>query len=144
MMRSWKVRALRRFVGTAVMLIGGQAFIHRLLYPLPDLPSYRVDRVVVVDPEEFVYEIRDPAAVRRLVAFIRAPKEHDPKWMPESFHTPNDSWKAAFYRGERVDAGLVWAGRAIIFPVGHRQKVWYFLTAEEGAELQRLMGRGSG
>ncbi|WP_420126563.1 hypothetical protein [Longimicrobium sp.] len=143
-MRPWKVRALRRFVGTAVMLIGGQAFIHRLLYAPPDLPSHRVDRVVVVDPEDFVYEIRDPAAVRRLVAFIRAPKEKEPMRMPDFIHRPNDSWSAAFYRGERVEAELVWAGRAIIFSVAHNQNVWYFLSAEEGAELQRLTGRSSG
>jgi hypothetical protein len=139
MMRPGIARALRRFVGTAVMLFGGQACIHRLLNPLPEFPSPRADRVVV-EANGSVHEIRDPAAVRRLVAFIRAPREREGLRMPHFMHHPNPAGSAVFYRGEQAQVRIVWVPRLIILPAAHDRDVWYFLTAQEGLQLQRLMG----
>jgi hypothetical protein len=139
MMRPGIARALRRFVGTAVMLFGGQACIHRLLNPLPEFPSPRADRVVV-EANGSVREIRDPAAVRRLVAFIRAPREREGVRMPHFMHHPNPARSAVFYRGEQAQVRIVWVPRLIILPAAHDRDVWYFLTPGEAAKLQRLMG----
>ncbi|MBW3572169.1 MAG: hypothetical protein KY467_13800 [Gemmatimonadetes bacterium] len=138
-MKPGLARALRRFVGTMVMLVGGQAGIYRLLYPPPAFPQASADRVVV-EANGSVHEIRDPAAVRRLVAFIRAPKEHGGLRMPHYMHLPNDAGSAVFYRGEQAQVRIVWVTRLIVLPAARNRDVWYFLSPREGAELQRLMG----
>lgn len=141
-MRPWLARPLRRFVGTAVMLIGGQAFLHRLYHPPPQMPPAGVDRVVVVDVfSRSRYEIRDPAAARRVAAFVRGSREHEGIRQPERVHHPIPMHTLTFYRGEREQGAVVWSGRLITVPAGRREHVWYFLTAGEAAEFQRLMRR---
>lgn len=135
---TWLARPLRRFLGTAVMLIGGQAFIHRLYFPPPELPPARVDRVVV-DGFGSVYEIRAPAAARRIAAFIRGPRERDAVRMPEHMHHPPELYRLTFYRGDQARGTAIWVGRLISVPAGGRGHVWYYLTEREGADFQRLM-----
>jgi hypothetical protein len=139
MMRSWLARPLRRFLGTAVMAVGGQAFIHGLLFPPPAFPPEDVDRAVV-ESNESREEIRDAAAVRRLVAFIRAPREQGGMHLPNGrLHKPVDARTTTFYRRGQVEGRMLSAARVLILSAGPHQDVWYFLTPAEGAALQRLM-----
>jgi hypothetical protein len=143
-MQPWLARPLRRFVGTAAMAVGGQAFIHGLLFPAPALPPADVDRAVVVQANGSRDELRDPAAVHRIVAFVRAPREEAGMHLPNGrLHKPVDARTTTFYREGQVEGRMFSNARILILPAGPHQDVWYFLTPAEGAELQRLMGEST-
>jgi hypothetical protein len=143
-MKPWLARPLRRFVGTAVMAVGGLAGIHGLLFPPPAFPPPHADRAVVSGIDGSRYEIRDPAAVRRLVGFVRAPREQAGMHLPNGrLHKPVDARTTTFYRGGQVEGRMLSNARILILSAGPHQDVWYFLTPAEGLELQRLMEMGT-
>lgn len=140
MMKPWMARTLRRSLLLTAMAVGGQAFIHGLLFPAPAFPPADVDRAVV-EGNESRDEIRDPAAVLRLTAFVRAPKKEGGMHLSNGrLHKPVDARTTTFYRGGQVEGRMLSTARILILSAGPRQDVWYFLTPAEGAELQRLMG----
>lgn len=139
-MRSGFARALRRFLGTAAMAVGGQAAVHALLFPAPAFPPPHVDRAVT-EGNGLREELRDPAAVRRLAAFVRAPREQPGTHLPNGrLHKPVDARTTTFYRRGQVEGRMLSTARIVILSAGPHQDVWYFLTPAEGLELQRLMG----
>jgi hypothetical protein len=138
-LKPWLARALRRFLGTAVMAVGGQAFIHALLFPPPVFPPADADRITV-QADGSDREIRDPATVRRALAIVRAQRGREWTRYPEIFHLPSDGRIAYFHRGQQVQGRFVWNPAVLILETRHHYYVIFRLTPSEAAELDRLLG----
>lgn len=132
---SWLARPLRRFLGTAVMMVAGHSGIYHVYHARPELPPAGVDRVEVVTMEGS-RTITDRAAVTRILAIVRS---RDGEWerVPGSFcllGTP----RASFYQGAAPRGTIVLARRAIGVQSRHAFSS-RVLSAGEAAELQRLL-----
>jgi hypothetical protein len=131
-------RPLRRTLLTMTMLLGVHALLYGAVDARPELPPADVDRVSVWHPDGASYEIRDPAAVARMVAFAR---ERRIGWMRVS---PTldfvDFSRASFYRGAELRGWIAWNARTLEAPSGDATAV-YPLLPDERAELQRLLVR---
>lgn len=136
---TWIARPLRRFLGTAVMLAGGMSVIHHLHYPRPRFPHPGADRVTVwVDGTR--REIRDPARVRRIAAFIRVRQARDWRPIPEFVAHFTDGRSVSFHRGARTVGSLIVTPELMSVPAGPRWTATLLLTPAETAELHRLLG----
>jgi hypothetical protein len=131
-------RPVRRAMLTMAMLLGAHAALFAAVEARPELPPVDVDRVEVVTPDGTSYEIRDPAAVARLVAFAR---ERRIGWMRIS---PTicfvDFSRASFYKGSEPRGWISWNARNLQAPSGDATAM-YPLPPHERAELQRLLVR---
>lgn len=140
-MKPWLARPLRRFVGTAVMAVGGQVFIHALLFPPPHFPPADADRVTVWQAGGD-REIRDPATVRRAAALVRAQRGREWERYPQIIHLPVDGRMAYFHRGEQALGRIVWNPAVLVLETGRHHYTVFRLTPAEAAELDRLLGTG--
>jgi hypothetical protein len=144
MMNSHVARALRRFLGTAVMMIGGQAYIHGLLYPGPEMPPAGTN-LVRVPKADGIHEITDPATIERLTAFVqslRGPAVRMPRERSHHFGVPT----ACFHRTEIHPTDdtfvcLQYAQEFMILQAGH-DELTYRISPAKGAEFQRLVDYG--
>ena len=141
MMPSWLARPLRRLAGTVVMLIGGQAALHAIVYPGPNLPPADTDRVGVTGADGLPHDITDPASVERITAFVRArrdPFEVVHNIRAHFWHTP----RACFHRGAAIELCIAYHARVMHIPTRSGDYLLYRLTPAEAAEFQRLVEEG--
>ena len=135
-LRTWLARPLRRFAGTAAMLLAADTAVARALDVPADLPSAAADRVVVLEGGIPVREIRDPAAVARIVEFV-----HDRRagWIPvlPVVAIPDIS-HLAFYQGAELRGAVFWNAHNLGASSGLKTVVRP-LTRTELAELRRLV-----
>jgi hypothetical protein len=133
----WLARALRRFVGRAAMAVGGQAFIHGLVFPDPEMPPADVDRVEVSTGDGFSYEIHDAAVVARATGFTRS---LDGRWtyLPGSIG-PSPMQRATFYRGDHAQGWVMWNEEVAVIPARDGSAV-FRLGPGEAAAFGRLLG----
>lgn len=144
MMKPWMARALRRFLGTSVMLIGGQSVIHGLLYPGPEMPP-RGTNLVRLPAADGTHEITDPATVARLTTFVRelrGPAIRVVGDRMDAFNTPT----ACFHRtgshpADEVFICLQYAADAMLLSA-RRDVLVYRISPEAGARFQRLVDYG--
>lgn len=143
-MNSHITRALRRFVGTAVMMVGGQAYIHGLLFPGPEMPPADTD-LVRVSNADGIHEISDPATVQRLTAFARGlhgPAVRMPGDRAQSFGIPTACFhRTALHPTDDTFVCLKYAPEAMFLPARHDELV-YRIRPEQGAEFQRMVDYG--
>lgn len=136
-LKPWLARPLRRFLGTAAMVIGGQACIHGLIFPGPEMPPADVDRVEVSTWDGFSYEVHDAAVVARVAGFVRS---LDGRWtyLP-GFIGPSQMPRATFYRGDHRTAWVMWNEEVAVVPARDGSAV-FRLVPGEAAALDRLLG----
>lgn len=139
-LRTWIARPLRRFVGTALMLVGTMAVIDHLHLPQARFPRSGADRVTVWDDGAW-REIRDPARVRRIAAFIRERQGRDWRAVPEFAQHYSNARAVLFHRGERLLGRVTFAPDVLSVEAGRRWGRQLILDPAESAELQRLLER---
>jgi hypothetical protein len=135
-MSPWLARSLRHALLSMAMVLGVHTLLFGAVEERPELPPADVDRVSVWRPDGATYEIRDPAAVARLVAFAR---ERRVGWVHVS---PTvcfaDFSRASFYKGAELRGWIAWNARLLEAPTGEATAI-YPLAPNERAELQRLV-----
>lgn len=136
-MKSWLARPLRRFLGTAAMMIAGLDGIYRVHHARPELPPASVDRVEVLAMDGS-HVIRDGSTVARIVALVRS---RDGEWSRYPggvclLGTP----RVSFYQGAVHRGSIVWGPRVIGVQT-HNALSSRGLSLSEAAELQRLLER---
>lgn len=140
-MPNWLARPLRRFAGTAAMMMfGGQAFVHGLLYPGPDMPPRDADRVIASMPGGDTVRISDQAAVRRIAAFVRARDDVFIRVSDDRDHF----WHMrtlCFHRGPVEFPCVRFSAEGMIIDAGH-DVLLYKLTPADAAHLERLLAEG--
>lgn len=139
-LRPWLARALRRFVGTSAMMVGGLAALDDFLHATPELPPPAgVDRVQVAT-EDGSHTITDPATVARIVAIVRG-HQGELNRFPEIVCLLS-SRRATFYQGATPRGSISWGTQSI--EVTTRGEIIFLsLTPRRGAELVRLLGPAS-
>jgi hypothetical protein len=144
MMKPWMARALRRFLGTSVMLIGGQSVIHGLLYPGPEMPPAGTDLVRVLRGDG-IHEITDPATVEGMTAFVRGlrgPAIRVAGDRMDAFNTPTACFhRTAGHPADEVLVCLQYAPDAMLLSA-RRDALVYRISREAGARFQRLVEYG--
>ncbi len=135
-MNSWLAPPLRRFAGTAAMLLAADTAVTRALDVPADLPPVDVDRVVVLERGIPVRDIRDPAAVARIVQFVRG---RQAGWLPIPLTAAiPDISHLAFYRHAELQGSVFWNAHNLGASSGLETAVRP-LTRSELAELRRLV-----
>ncbi|HYR10034.1 MAG TPA: hypothetical protein VEQ60_19830 [Longimicrobium sp.] len=130
-------RALRRVVGTSVMVFAGHAGSFLALQARPDLPPPQVDRVQVVTMEG-TRTITHRATIDRVLAIVRS---HPGEWtrFPETvclLAAPT----AELYQGT-VRRGVISWGPGVIHLQDRHGTAERMLSARDGAELRELLER---
>lgn len=138
-LQPWLARPLRRFLGTSVMLIGGQASINDWVFPDPGLPRPDVDRVEVSTPDGVSFEIHDAAAVARAAGFARS--LHGRWTYLPGFVGPSAMPRATFFRDDRRQGWLMWNREVALVPARDGSAV-FRLGPGQAAELDQLLGTG--
>lgn len=136
-MKPWVGRALRRFVGNAVILLAAQEAYYRVLHDRPDLPPTGIDRVVLRSFAD-THVVTDRARLNRIMAIVRS---RDGEWTryPDQvclLGTPT----MEFYDGQELWGRMVLGPRAI----GVRTQTAFsdrVLSPADAAELHRLLAR---
>ena len=131
-------RPLRRALLTMAMLLGVHTLLFGAVEERPELPPADVDRVEVVTPDGASYEIRDPAAVARLVAFARERRIGWTRIPPTICFV--DLTGASFYKGAEMRGRVFWNARSLHVPSADATAA-YPLTPGEQAELRRLLAQ---
>lgn len=131
-------RPLRHALLTMAMLLGTHTLLFGAVEERPELPPANVDRVEVVTPNGASYEIRDPAAVARLVAFAREPRIGWMRISPTICFV--DLTGASFYKGAQMRGRIFWTARSLMVSSADATAA-YPLTPDKHAELQRLVAR---
>jgi hypothetical protein len=136
-MKSWLARPLRRFLGTAAMMIAALDGIYRVHHARPELPPASVDRVEV-SAMDGSHVITDRSTVARIVALVRS---RDEEWSRYPggiclLGTP----RVSFYDGAVHRGTIVWGPRVV--GVQTRHAIYSRgVSPRDGAELQRLLER---
>ena len=135
-MKTWLARALRRFLGTAVMVLAADAALYRALFPPPAFPAADADRVTVRMPDGGSHQITDPATVAGITAAVRKARSERIR-IPRQIHgwdTPG----VRFYRGQAERGWILCGPRYIGVPAGVHVAV-FSTGPDEAAELHRLL-----
>lgn len=144
MMNSHLARALRRFLGTAVMMIGGQAYIHGLLYPGPEMPPAGTNLVRVLKADG-IHEITDPATIERMAAFVRGLREPAMRMSRDRSHffgIPTACFhRTSSHPTDDTFVCLQYARDVMILQAGH-DELTYRISPEQGAAFERLVDYG--
>ena len=132
----WLARALRRFLGTSVTMLGGLVALDDLLHVTPELPPPAgVDRVEV-SVEGGTHAITDPATVARIVAIVRG---HQGELSRVSeIVCLLSSRRATFYQGATPRGSISWGTQSIEIRT-RGEIIFLSLTPRRGAELVRLL-----
>jgi hypothetical protein len=135
-MKPWLARALRRFVGNAVILLAAQEAYYRVLHDRPDLPPAGIDRVELRSFAD-THVVTDRAMVDRILEIVRS---HDGEWT----RFPDQVCLLGTPSMEFYDGGELW-GRMVLGPraIGVRTQSAFstrVLTLADAAELHRLLG----
>lgn len=132
----WLARALRRFLGTSVMMLGGLVALQDFLHATPELPPpVGVDRVEV-STEDGAHTITDPAKVARIVAIVRGHRGELNR--VSEIVCLLSSRRATFYQGAAPRGSISWGTQSIDIRV-RGEIVFLSLTPRQGAELRRLL-----
>jgi hypothetical protein len=128
-------RALRRFLGTSVLVVAGHTGSFLALQARPELPPAEVDRVQVVTMEGS-RTITHRATIDRILAIVRS---HRGEWtrFPETvclIGAPT----AELYQGAARQSVISW-GPGIIRLQDHDGTSVRVLSPRDGAELQELL-----
>ena len=135
-MNPWLARALHHALLTMAMVLGVHTLLFAAVEARPELPPADVDRVSVWHPDGASYEIRDPAAVARMVAFARERRVGWSRLPPTVCFV--DFSRASFYKGAEPRGWISWNARTLEAPAGDATAI-YPLPPNERAELQRLL-----
>lgn len=137
MMNAGISRALRRFLGTAVLVAAGHVGGWRTLQARPELPPPGVDRVTVVTGDGS-HTITHRATIDRVLAVVRS---HRGEWtrFPETvclLASPT----AELYQGSVRQGVILWGPRILHLQDRHGTSV-RVLSPRDGATLQALLER---
>ena len=130
-------RMLRRTLINSALLFAALAGAQEMLLADPTLPPADVDRVVVEEQDGSQHEITDPAAVKRLVRFVRS---RGGKATPIRsgggcwFSAPDSTMSAEFYRGTELHAWISQNDETLLMG-----PAYVVLSYRETAEIRRLM-----
>lgn len=134
-MKPWLARALRRFFGNTMVVLGALGLYYETLHARPELPPATVDRVEVSTMED-AHTITDAATVRRIVTLVRSGRDEWTRY-PDGvclLGTP----RMAFYQGVEHRGTIVWGPRAIgVQSPGSFSSRG--LSPADAAELHRLL-----